>query len=104
LKLPVAVYNSLPSVRCSLCFLAFLFLPINLTAFAFGPKERMNNATGMINLARNIGGSVGISLLTTQQARLMHRHQVRLIENLSSVNPRYMAMLSSGSWEFRAWP
>ena len=47
--------------------LAFLFVPINVTAFAFVPKERMNNATGMINLARNIGGSVGISLVTTLQ-------------------------------------
>jgi hypothetical protein len=81
-------------VRCSLCFLAFLFLPINLTAVAFVPKERMNNATGMSNLARNIGGSVGISLVTTLQARRMHRHQVRLIENLSPVNPRYMAIFS----------
>jgi DHA2 family multidrug resistance protein len=70
-----------------------LFVPINVTAFAFVPKERMNNATGMINLPRNIGGSVGISLVTTLQARLMQRHQVRLMENLSPVNPRYMAML-----------
>lgn len=76
-----------------LCFLTFLFVPINVTAFAFVPKERMNNSTGMINLARNIGGSVGISLVTTLQARLMQRHQVRLMENLSPVNPRYMAML-----------
>jgi uncharacterized membrane protein YhhN len=76
-----------------LCFLAFLFVPINVTAFAFVSKERMNNSTGMINLARNIGGSVGISLVTTLQARLMQRHQVRLMENLSPVNPRYMAML-----------
>jgi DHA2 family multidrug resistance protein len=73
--------------------LAFLFVPINVTAFAFVPKERMNNATGMINLARNIGGSVGISLVTTLQSRLTQRHQVRLIENLSPVNPQYMAML-----------
>jgi DHA2 family multidrug resistance protein len=68
-------------------------VPINVTAFAFVPKERMNNATGMINLARNIGGSVGISLVTTLQARLMQSHQLRLVENLSPVNPQYMAML-----------
>jgi hypothetical protein len=42
---------------------------------------------------RNIGGSVGISLVTTLEARLMQRHQLRLIENLSLVNPRYLAML-----------
>jgi DHA2 family multidrug resistance protein len=54
----------------------------------------MNNATGMINLARNIGGSVGISLVTTLQARLMQRHHANLIENLSPINPRYREMLS----------
>jgi MFS transporter, DHA2 family, multidrug resistance protein len=67
--------------------LAFLFVPINVTAFAFVPKERMNNATAMINLARNIGGNVGISLVTTLQAWLMQSHQDRLVENLSAINP-----------------
>ena len=53
----------------------------------------MNNATGMINLARNIGGSVGISLVTTLQARLAQKHQADLISDLSPINPRYRAML-----------
>ena len=37
--------------------LAFLFVPISATAFAFIPKERTSYATGLFNLARNIGGS-----------------------------------------------
>ena len=41
--------------------MAFLFIPINVMAFYFIPKEKMNNATGIINLARNLGGSVGIA-------------------------------------------
>ena len=57
--------------------LAFLFVPINVVAFSFVPKERMNSATGLINLARNIGGSVGISMVTTIQARLAQKHQTR---------------------------
>jgi DHA2 family multidrug resistance protein len=69
--------------------LGFLFVPINVSAFAFVPKERMNSATGMINLARNIGGSVGISLVTTWQTRFAQRHQMRLIENYSPLNPNY---------------
>jgi DHA2 family multidrug resistance protein len=73
--------------------LGFLFVPINVMAFSFVPKEKMNNATGMINLARNIGGSVGISLVTTLQARLAQKHQANLIENLSPINPRYRDML-----------
>ena len=73
--------------------LGFLFVPINVMAFSFVPKEKMNNATGMINLARNIGGSVGISLVTTLQARLAQRHQANLVEHLSPLNPRYREML-----------
>jgi DHA2 family multidrug resistance protein len=69
--------------------LGFLFVPINVAAFAFVPKERMNSATGMINLARNIGGSVGISLVTTWQVRFAQRHQMRLAEHVSPLNPAY---------------
>ena len=73
--------------------LGFLFVPINVAAFAFLPKERMNNATGLINLARNIGGSVGISMVTTMQSRLAQKHQYDLVGNLSPINPRYQAAL-----------
>jgi DHA2 family multidrug resistance protein len=48
----------------------------------------MNSATGLINLARNIGGSVGISLVTTLEARLAQRHQTNLVVHLSPLNPR----------------
>ena len=41
--------------------LAFLFVPINTVAFYFVPREKTSNATGLINLARNIGGSCGIA-------------------------------------------
>src|SRR5207244_1709536 len=45
--------------------LAFLFVPINTAAYAFLPREKNNAASGLMNLARNIGGSVGISFVTT---------------------------------------
>ena len=49
--------------------MAFLFVPINVMAFYFIPKEKINNATGIINLARNIGGSFGIANVVTLLAR-----------------------------------
>ena len=49
--------------------LAFLFIPINTAAYAFLPKEKNNAASGLMNLARNIGGSVGISIVTTMLDR-----------------------------------
>ena len=73
--------------------LGFLFVPINVAAFSYVPKERMNSATGLINLARNIGGSVGISLVTTMQARLAQRHQAYLVKDFSPFNWRYQQAL-----------
>jgi len=73
--------------------LAFLFVPINVTAFSFVPKERMNNATGLINLARNIGGSVGISLVITLQARLAQKHQTDLVSHTTPLNSNYLEAL-----------
>ena len=71
----------------------FMFVPINVMAFSFVPKERMNSATGLVNLARNIGGSVGISLVTTMQARLTQSHQTTLVSHMTPLDPRYRAAL-----------
>ena len=71
----------------------FLFVPINVMAFSFVPKERMNSATGLINLARNIGGSVGISLVTTLQQRFTQSHQTTLVSHMTPLDPRYRAAL-----------
>ena len=44
---------------------------------------------GLINLARNVGGSVGISLVTTLLARRTQFHQARLVENTTFLNPAF---------------
>ena len=69
--------------------LAFLFVPINTAAYSFLPREKNNAASGLMNLARNIGGSVGISFVTTLLARRAQYHQARLSENLTAANPEF---------------
>ena len=66
--------------------LAFLFVPINTLVFADLPPEKNNAASGLINLSRNIGGSVGISFVETMLARRSQVHQTYLSQNLSSAN------------------
>src|SRR5262249_10018940 len=73
--------------------MAFLFVPINTTAYSFLPREKNNAASGLMNLARNIGGSVGISVATTLLARRTQVHQAILSENLSASNPHLRDML-----------
>jgi DHA2 family multidrug resistance protein len=73
--------------------LACLFVPINTTAYSSLPRDKNNAASGLMNLARNIGGSVGISVVTTMLARRTQFHQVRLAENLSAANPEFQSRL-----------
>ena len=73
--------------------LAFLFVPINTAAYSGLPREKNNAASGLMNLARNIGGSVGISFVTTGLARRAQVHQVHLVEKLNAANPQFQSVL-----------
>jgi len=56
-------------------FLSFVFVPIGNMAVMTLTNEQMGNATGIFNLLRNIGGSVGIALASTMLTRRMTFHQ-----------------------------
>jgi MFS transporter, DHA2 family, multidrug resistance protein len=55
--------------------LAFLFVPINTLVYAGVPRSKTNAVSGIVNLSRNMGGDVGISLATTFIARRAQEHQ-----------------------------
>ena len=69
--------------------LAFLFIPINVAAFAYVPKEKTNMGTGIINLARNIGASVGIATVTAMLDRRSQFHMARLTERVNELSAAY---------------
>jgi DHA2 family multidrug resistance protein len=62
--------------------LAFLFVPINTISYNGVPREKNNDVSGLTNLARNIGGSVGTSFLVTWLARRGQFHQQRMAAHL----------------------
>ncbi len=64
----------------------FLFVPITLAAYIGIPVEKGNSVAGMINFMRNIGSSVGTSMVTTLIARRSQFHQARLVQNASLGN------------------
>ncbi len=82
--------------------LAFLFVPINTAAYAFVPPTKNNAASGLINLARNVGGSLGISLVTTILSRRAQFHQSRLTERATALNPDFNTAINSASHVFRS--
>jgi MFS transporter, DHA2 family, multidrug resistance protein len=63
--------------------LPFLFVPINLVSYVGLPAEKSSSVSGLINFMRNIGSSVGTSLVTTVIARRAQQHQVNLIANVT---------------------
>jgi MFS transporter, DHA2 family, multidrug resistance protein len=62
--------------------LGFLFVPITLVAYIGISPEKNNSVAGIINFMRNMGSSVGTSLVTTLIARRSQFHQGRLVENV----------------------
>ena len=71
--------------------LAFIFIPINTLSYVGMPPNKSNQISGITNLARNIGGSIGISLLSTFLQRLSQVHQVYLSAHTSQGIPRFRA-------------
>ncbi len=62
---------------------AFLFVPINTVAYAGLPAGKNNNASALINLMRNVGGSTGIAVCTAMLSQRSQFHQSRLVEHLT---------------------
>ena len=75
--------------------LGFLFVPISVAAFARVPRERTNYATGLFNLARNIGGSSGIATITTLLARRAQVHQQTLVAHLTPYDRAFRDSLAN---------
>jgi DHA2 family multidrug resistance protein len=69
--------------------LPFLFIPINTVAYAGLRPDQTNNASALINMARNLGGSFGISLANTVVARRTQFHHERLGEAVAPGWPNY---------------
>ncbi|HEV2383423.1 MAG TPA: DHA2 family efflux MFS transporter permease subunit [Terriglobia bacterium] len=67
--------------------LGFLFVPINLAAYVGMPLEKSNAISGLVNFMRNIGSSVGTSMVTTLLARRAQVRQVYLAAHLSPGQP-----------------
>ncbi len=71
----------------------FIFVCTAYLTMAYIPVEKMNNASGIFNLLRNLGGSFGVAFISTILARRSQFHQHRLIENLTPFNPNFSLSL-----------
>ena len=67
--------------------LAMIFVPLTTVTLASITRTEMGNATGMFNLLRNIGGSVGIAMAATLLARYEQFYQTNLAAHVNPYNP-----------------
>jgi DHA2 family multidrug resistance protein len=68
---------------------AIVFVPMTTMAVGTLSQEQMGNATGIFNLMRNLGGGIGISMMTTLIARRAQQHQAILVGHLTPYDPAY---------------
>jgi DHA2 family multidrug resistance protein len=74
--------------------LAFLFVPVNTLAYAGVPLSKNNSVSGIMNLSRNMGGDIGIAVVTTLIARRAQMHQERIVSHFVPGAQAFAAKLS----------
>jgi DHA2 family multidrug resistance protein len=88
-------FRSASMLRLAQVFgLAFLFVPINLASYIGMPAEKSSSVAGLVNFMRNIGSSVGTSMVTTLIARRTQFHQVYLAADVTAGRPGLARELS----------
>ncbi len=67
--------------------IGFLFVPITLVSYIGMPAAKSNAIAGLLNFMRNIGSSIGTSMVTTLIARREQVHQAYLVKNITAGDP-----------------
>ncbi|HEU4981253.1 MAG TPA: DHA2 family efflux MFS transporter permease subunit [Acidobacteriaceae bacterium] len=80
----------------------FLFVPISVMSYVGVPVEKNNEVSGLTALARNIGGSLGISFISTMLVRRAQAHQQFLAAHITPSSPTYQMMHQSLAEALRA--
>ena len=78
-----------------------MFVPISTAAYSFLARDKVNQASALYNLSRNLGGSIGISVMTTVIARRQQFHQNVLGSQLASSDGSLQRLLDSLTEAFR---
>lgn len=66
--------------------IVFMYMPLTMATLGNCPTEEVADASGFFNLARQIGGSIGIAAITTLLARRDEFHRMVLIEKVTPFN------------------
>ncbi|ARJ66830.1 MFS transporter [Magnetospirillum sp. ME-1] len=73
--------------------LMFCFVPINAVALGHLPADKVQNASGLYNLMRNLGGAIGLAAINTVLTHRLDLHLNRLSETLTAARGSAQLML-----------
>ncbi len=93
--LDIGPWSMLWPVIISGSALGMVFVPLSTTALGDLPQEKIGNASGLYNLMRNVGGSVGISMVNTIVARHEQLHRTELSHNLGPTGTNYQEQVGN---------
>jgi MFS transporter, DHA2 family, multidrug resistance protein len=79
-----------------------VFVPLSTTTMAGLKNEEIGNASGLYNLLRNIGGSIGIAVVNTLIARRLQLHRTELVHSITSGNVTVVGELHALEQFFQA--
>jgi DHA2 family multidrug resistance protein len=74
--------------------MGLVMVPLMAISVGTLPKEKIGNGSGIFNLMRNLGGSIGISVSTTFLARMTQTHQANLASHMTPYDPVFRQRLS----------
>jgi DHA2 family multidrug resistance protein len=86
LNLDISFWSISQARIAQVVWLPFLFIPISSVSYVGLPPTRSNEASALINLMRNLGGSVGVSFVTTMLQERTQFHHARLAEHITAYN------------------
>ncbi|HEX3559303.1 MAG TPA: DHA2 family efflux MFS transporter permease subunit [Pyrinomonadaceae bacterium] len=89
LNLDIAMSNVVWPNIISGCAMGFIFVPLTTMAMGTLPNEQMGNASGVYNLMRNTGGSIGIAAMSTLLSRGAQVHQAAISAHLTPYDPAF---------------
>ncbi len=74
--------------------ISFIFVPLTISTMSQLGQAQIANASGLFNLMRNLGGSIGIAFVTTMLARGAQVHQALMVGHLTPADPAYTYRLA----------
>lgn len=80
--------------------MGFIFAPINTAAYLYLPRDQTSNATGLFNMMRNEGASLGVSLVSIVLAQRGQLHQSRLVDSLTPLDQPYVEVRRTLTQQF----